>query len=215
MNNKENGYYPLFLNVKNRKCVVIGGGEVALRKVEILLGYGAEVKVISPCVCAELAELGRQNSIRVVERKYQNGDLEGAFVAIAATNDNETNKKIFCEAREKSVLINVVDDAEKSDFIVPSCLRRGDITIAVSTGGKSPALARKLRLKLESEFGDEYALLANVIGEVREELKKKGIKVNAEDWHQALDIDSLTAMLKKGKVEEAKNLLLDRLKPII
>ena len=182
MKTEEYGYYPLFLNVKGRECVVISGGEVALRKAEVLLGYGAKVKVISPCICAELAELGRQNSFCILERKYQTGDIEGAFVAIAATDDNEINELVVGEARQKSVLINVVDDAEKSDFIVPSCLRRGDITIAVSTGGKSPALARKLRLKLETELCDEYALLANIIGEVRRELKRKCIKVNAEAW---------------------------------
>ena len=212
MNNGENKYYPLFLNVKGRKCVVAGGGEVALRKVEILLGYGAEVKVISPCVCPELAELCGKNNIQIIARKYQAGDLEGAFVAIAATDDNEINQLVVCEARERSVLINVVDDAEKSDFIVPSYLRRGDIAIAVSTGGKSPALARKLRLRLESEFGDEYALLVNVIGEVRDELKKKCIKVNAEVWQQALNIDCLIGLLKKGEVEKAKTILLDNIK---
>jgi len=211
MKTNENGYYPLFLNVKGRECVVIGGGEVALRKVEVLLGYCAKVKVISPCICAELVELGRQNNIRVVERKYQTGDIEGAFVAIAATDNNEINELVVSEARQKSVLINVVDDAEKSDFIVPSCLHRGDITIAVSTGGKSPALARNLRLKLETVFGDEYALLANIIGEVRQELKIKCIKVNGEVWQKALDIDCLIALLGKGELEKARSLLLENI----
>ena len=212
MNNGENKYYPVFLNVKVRKCVIVGGGEVALRKVEILLGHGAEIKVISPYICPELAEIGRKNSIRVIARGYRVGDLKNAFIAIAATDDNKINQLVVCEARERSVLVNVVDDAENSDFIVPSYLRRGDITIAVSTGGKSPALARKLRLRLESEFGDEYALLVNVIGEVRDELKKKCIKVNAETWQQALDLDSLAGLLKKGEVEKAKTILLDNIK---
>jgi len=211
MSNEENNYYPVFLSVKDRKCVVVGGGEVALRKVEVLLGYGAEVKVISPCICPELAELGSQNSIRVIDRKYQAGDLEDTFVAIAATDDNGINQMVASEARQNSVLINAVDDAEKSDFIVPSYLRRGDITIAVSTGGRSPALARKLRLRLESEFGDEYALLANIIGDVRDELKKKRIKIDAEIWQQALDLDRLIGLLKKGDVEKARTVLLDNL----
>ena len=211
MSNEEYSYYPVFLKVRGRKCVVVGGGEVALRKVEVLLGYGAEVKVVSPRVCPELAELGAQNSIRIVERKYQEGDLEDTFVAIAATDDNEINKAVVSEAGGKSILVNVVDDAEKSDFIVPSCLRRGDITVAVSTGGKSPALARKIRLGLESEFGEEYALLADVTGDVREELKSKCIKVDAETWQQALDLDCLIGLLKKGEVKKARVLLLDNL----
>jgi len=211
MSNEGNSYYPLFLKVRGRKCVVVGGGEVALRKVEVLLGYGAEVKVISPCVCPELAELGSQNSIRIVERKYQEGDLEDTFVAIAATDDNEINKAVVSEAGQKSVLVNVVDDAEKSDFIVPSYMRRGDITIAVSTSGRSPALARKLRLKLESEFGEEYALLADAIGDIRDELKKKRIRVDAETWQQALDLDVIIALLRKGEAEKARTVLLDNL----
>ena len=118
---------------------------------------------------------------------------------------------VVCEARERSVLINVVDDAERSDFIVPSCLRRGDITIAVSTGGKSPALARKLRLRLESEFGDEYALLASIVGEVRQEFKRKCIKVSAEAWQQAIDIDCLIGLLEKGEVAKARTVLLENI----
>ena len=211
MSNEEYSYYPLFLKVRGRKCVVVGGGEVALRKVEALLGYGAEVKVISPCVCPELEELGARKSIRIAGRKYQEGDLEDTFVAIAATDDNETNKAVVSEAGQKFVLVNVVDDAEKSDFIVPSCLRRGDITVAVSTGGRSPALARKLRLRLESEFGEEYALLADVIGDVRKELKSKRITVSAETWQQALDLDVLIGLLRNGEAKKARTVLLDNL----
>ena len=212
MNREYNHYYPVFLNIKGRKCIVVGGGKVALRKVNILLGYGAQIEVISPCICPELAEFGRKNDIRIIAREYQMGDLKDAFIAIAATDDNEVNELVVREAREKSVLVNVVDDTEKSDFIVPSYLRRGDITIAISTGGRSPALARKLRLKVESEFGDEYALLAHIIGDVRDELKKHCIKVDAETWQQALDLECLISLLKKGEAEKARAVLLDNIR---
>jgi siroheme synthase-like protein len=212
MSNERKNYYPVSLDMKGKGCIVVGGGEVARRKVEVLLNHGAQVSVISPVVCPELVELEKQKGIRLVKREYKAGDLEGAFIAIAATDNNEINNKVVSEARDRSVLVNVVDDAEQSDFIVPSYLQRGDINIAVSTGGKSPALARKLRLRLESEFGDEYGLLASVISDVRSELKRKHIKVDAEAWQQALDIERLIALIKKGEAEKARAVLLDKLK---
>ncbi|HUU08288.1 MAG TPA: hypothetical protein VMW61_02065, partial [Dehalococcoidales bacterium] len=110
------------------------------------------------------------------------------------------------------VLVNVVDDAQNSDFIVPSCLRRGDVTIAVATAGRSPALARKIRTRLEKDFGEEYAALAQLIDEVRAEVKKRGITVGGDDWQEALDLDELTKLLRKGEREKARALILSRLK---
>lgn len=205
-------YYPVFLNISGRKCIVVGGGQVALRKVRALLPHGAEVEVISPDLCPELAQLARSGGIQALDREYQPGDLSGAFVAIAATDNAEINRRVVAEARSRAVLVNVVDDAEKSDFIVPSCLQRGDIIIAVSTSGKSPALARKIRTKLETELGDEYAQLAQLVGEVRAELKREGIKVDGDGWQEVLDLDSLLDMLRKGEREGAKAALLSSLR---
>ena len=205
-------YYPVFMNVKGKKCVVIGGGQVALRKVRILLEHGADVEVISPDLYPELAELAERGEIRALTREYQAGDLENAFVAIAAINNNEINQRVAVEARRRAVLVNVVDDAEKSDFIVPSYLRRGDVAIAVSTGGKSPALARKIRSRLEKELGNEYALLVGLIGEVRAELKQKKIEVDGDGWQEALDLDLLLELVRKGEKEKAKTTLLSNLK---
>jgi siroheme synthase-like protein len=109
------------------------------------------------------------------------------------------------------VLVNVVDDAENSDFIVPSCLRRGDLTVAVSTGGKSPALARKIRSRLQKEMGEEYAALVSIIGEVRSEMKRQGVEVNPEDWQVALDLDLLLDLLRRGESDKARTILLDNL----
>ncbi len=205
-------YYPVFLNVKGKKCVVVGGGQVALRKVRVMLEHGADVEVISPDLCPELAELSTSGAIRALGRDYQAGDLKNAFVAIAATDHSEINRRVVAEARRKSVLVNVVDDAEISDFIVPSYLRRGEITIAVSTGGTSPALARKIRSRLEKELGDEYALLVGLIGEVRAELKQKKIEVDGDSWQEALDLDLLLDLVRKGETERAKAALLRNLK---
>jgi len=205
-------YYPIFLNIREKRCVVVGGGLVALRKVKALLEHEASVKVISPELCPELSQLAKSRAIQVLQRNYNGGDLQGAFIAIAATDDGEINNKVAEEARAKGVLVNVVDDSEHSDFIVPSQFRRGDITIAVSTAGKSPALARKIRTRLEKDFGAEYASLALLVDEVRSELKRQGIKVNGYGWQEAIDLDTLIELLRAGQNEKAKATLLANLK---
>jgi precorrin-2 dehydrogenase/sirohydrochlorin ferrochelatase len=207
-------YYPVFLNVSGKKCVVIGGGQVALRKVKGLLECGAGVIVISPELSPGLNDLAGVRKIEVLREPYRAGALKGAFLVVAATGDKATNRVVAAEARRFSIPVNVVDDAENSDFIAPSCLRRGDITIAVSTAGASPALARKIRARLEKEFGGEYAALADLVAEVRAGLKKQGIKVDSEDWQQALDLDLMLDLLKKGEKSKARSLLQNRLKAL-
>ncbi len=205
-------YYPIFLNISGKKCVVVGGGQVALRKVRTLLEHGAGVEVISPDLCPELSQLAEGGEIHVLQRSYRAGDLQDAVIAIAATNDSNTNLEVVKEAHRKAVLVNVVDDPENSDFIVPSYMCRGDVTIAVSTGGRSPALARKIRTRLEKDFGDEYASLALLIDEVRAEVKKQGITVNGDAWQEALDLDLMIDLLGRGDNEKAKAILLGNLK---
>ncbi|MCL5985234.1 MAG: bifunctional precorrin-2 dehydrogenase/sirohydrochlorin ferrochelatase [Actinobacteria bacterium] len=205
-------YYPIFLDISGKRCVVVGGGEVALRKVRVLLEHGANVEVISPELCPELKKIVESGEIRAIPRNYQVGDLNGAFIAIAATNDSDINQMVVQEGHEKAVMVNIVDEPEGCDFIAPSYMRRGDIIIAVSTGGRSPALARKIRTKLEEDFGDEYAALALLINEVRTEVKRQGIKVNGDDWHEALDLDLLIGLVRKGDNERAKAILCNNLK---
>lgn len=209
---RERSYYPVFLDIRGRRCVVVGGGEVARRKAESLLERGAEVKVISPDLCAGLDRLAEMGEIALLRRRYQPGDLEGAFLAIAATDDYTTNLEVAKEARDTGALVNVVDDPAHSDFIVPSSICRGEVTIAISTAGRSPALARKIRTRLEEGFGEEYASLALLVDEVRTEVKRQGLKVNGDDWQEALDLDSLTELLKKGDREKAREVLISNLK---
>lgn len=192
--------------------MVVGGGQIALRKVKGLLEFGANVEVISPDLCPELSELAEAGEINVLPRRYQLGDLQGAFVAIVATGYSVIDQEIVNEARKSGVLTNVVDDAGRSDFIVPSHLQRGNITIAISTAGSSPALARKIRTRLEEDIGKEYASLSPLVEEVRAELKQQGIKVDSDVWQEALDLDILIDLLKKGNKEQAKAVLLDNLK---
>ncbi|HUV55982.1 MAG TPA: bifunctional precorrin-2 dehydrogenase/sirohydrochlorin ferrochelatase [Dehalococcoidales bacterium] len=204
-------YYPVFLNIYQKKCIVVGGGEVALRKVRALLEQGATVQVIAPTLSSELSHLADSNTITVLPRNYEPGDLKNARIIIAATTETETNRRVAMEAKRRGILVNVVDDPEHSDFIVPSCIHRGDLTIAISTAGKSPALARKIRTRLESDFGKEYLSLVKLIGEVRSELKRRRVKVNATIWQDALDLDQLIEMVRAGQIEKAKTTLLNNL----
>jgi siroheme synthase-like protein len=207
-------YYPIFLNISGKKCVVVGGGPVALRKVRALLEHGANVKVISPALCPELSQLGQDGTVRILRRDYVPGDLEDALITVAATDDSRVNGRVATEARKRGGLVNVVDDPQRSDFIVPSYLRRGDITIAVSTGGRSPALAQRIRAKLEESLGAEYASLALLVGEVRSELKQRGITVDSHDWQEVLDLDSLIYMVQAGRNDEVRALLFSSLEEL-
>jgi len=205
-------YYPVSLSLSGRKCLVVGGGSVAQRKVATLLEHDAEVRVISPELCPELEQMAAKGLIKALAREYQSGDLKGAFVVIAATDDGKINDLVAQEAEQRGMLVNVVDDPTVSNFIVPSYLRRGDITVAVSTAGRSPALARKIRHRLEKEFGAEYATLARLIDDVRSELKEGNITISGESWQRAIDIDLLSKMLRAGQTAKARATLLRSLK---
>lgn len=185
---------------------------MALRKVKGLLERGASVEVISPDVCSELSELAEPNIISVKGRKYEPRDLDGAFIVIAATAESEANQEVANEARRRKILVNVVDSPEQSDFIVPAYLCRGDLTVAIATAGKSPALARKMRTRLEKNFGEEYAYPVDLIEEVRAELKQKAVRLSGDDWQKAIELDLLAELLRAGQREKAKTTLLGILK---
>jgi precorrin-2 dehydrogenase / sirohydrochlorin ferrochelatase len=204
-------YYPIFVNIQGKKCVVVGGGHVAFRKVRMLLDSGADVTVISPTLHPDLAPLVEKKAIHLIQRNYRPGDLKGAILVIAATDVKKTNRRVAEDAKKAGRLVNVVDDAGPSDFIIPSFFRRENLIIAVSTEGVSPALARKIRTKLEESIGEEYASLLALIGEVRSTLKDKGLKMDAEGWQQALDCDALIPLVKSGNLKKAKTILLKKL----
>jgi len=207
-------YYPICLNIHGKKCLVVGGGNVALRKVQSLLEHGAHVEVVSPTLCPELSRMAGEGTIQAVERGYKVEDLQETLIAVAATDDAEINESVAAEARWRGVLINVVDNPQLSDFVVPSYLSRGDVIIAVSTSGRSPALARKIRTNLEKDFGAEYAQLASLADEVRSELKRQRVTVNSDTWQEVLDLDRLVELLKYGKRREAKEVMLSKLKAL-
>ena len=201
-------YYPTFLDIQGKLCVVIGAGTVAEGKVKQLLASGAKVRVISPVTSKALQELARSNRIELIERIYAEGDLAGAFLAIAATDNNETNLQVRDEASSQKVLLNVVDVTELCDFIAPAVVERGPVSVAISTSGTSPALARKLRESLESHDCKcmPWADAAFLIEEVRK--KVKGAPSPSPDlWQRALD-DQFLELIQMGDLDSAKSRLL-------
>ncbi len=211
-NSKTIAYYPVFVNLRDKKCVVVGGGNVALRKVKALLDCGAKVTLISPKPRPEIGELCRKKAIHLIRRDYDKEDLEGAVLVFACTDLKKVNRKVAEDSKAREVLVNVVDDPGPSDFITPSFFRRGDLTIAVSTGGVSPALARKIRTNLEKSFGEEYRSLLSIVERARSSMKKSGVRLGGEAWQKALDLGSLISLLQTGQKEKAKALLLRKLK---
>jgi len=200
-------YYPAFLDLRDRPAVVVGGGTVAERKVAALLAAGARVAVISPAMTSELRRLALEGAIEAKEREYQSGDLRGAHLAVVATDDTELNRRAAREARAERVLVNTVDDVEYCDFIAPAVIQQGDVTVAISTNGKSPAMARFLRRQLEEFLTPEYGDLLEVLEQVRGELRRRKARVPAERWQEHID-DGLRELVRAGDLEGAKARLL-------
>ena len=165
-------YYPLFADLLERRCVVIGGGIVAQRKVTTLLRYGARITVVSPTLTARLAAHARQGKIRHVARRFKRGDLKTAWLAYAATNDRATNELAFRTARRQRIFTNVVDHPSLCSFIAPAIFTRGPMTIAVSTGGASPSLAKKVRDELGQAIGEHYVPMLRLLTDLRDVAKR-------------------------------------------
>ena len=203
-------YFPIYLDMSRRRCLVIGGGAVAERKIAALLETGAEVTVLAPDVTDAVAGLSKQNAIRFTARCYEAGDLDGFELAFVATDDPQVNAAVYREGRSRGVWVNSADDPARCDFILPSVLRRGDLTVAVSTGGTSPALARTVREELELYFTQEYESLAKLAAEVRKELSNRSITVPFETWRRALS-GEVRQLLMHSDFTRAKSHLLEEL----
>jgi precorrin-2 dehydrogenase / sirohydrochlorin ferrochelatase len=166
-------YYPINLDLRGKNCLVVGGGDVAERKVNTLLGCDAIVTVVSPEATEDICELARHGEIELRLRSFEPDDMEGAFVVIASTDDAGVNTEVSKLAQQNGTLVNVVDDPALCNFIVPATVSRGDLQISVSTGGSSPALAKRIRKQLESTYGSEYGVLAQLLREIRDIVKSK------------------------------------------
>jgi siroheme synthase-like protein len=166
-------FYPVYLNLKNKRVVVIGGGEVAERKVESLVGTGASITVISPDVTSRLDSLAQSNQIQIHRRAYAPDDCTGAVLVFSATDDPGVSAAVFQQASNAGAMVNTADQPALCDFIMPAVVRRGDIAIAISTGGTSPGLAAQLRRKIAGIIGPEYARLGELLSQARPEIRRR------------------------------------------
>ena len=163
-------FYPINLNISNRRCLVVGGGAVAARKIEALLFSEALVRVVSPEVCRKISAFAKSGQIEWVRREYRDSDLEGVFLVFAVTNQPIVQDQITMQAKKSGVLLNSADRPDQCDFQVPAKIRRGDLLIAVSTGGASPALSTQIKHRLYLEFGPEYGVLVDLLANIRRQV---------------------------------------------
>ena len=209
--------YPVALELSGRRCVVSGGGRDAERKAQGLLEADADVVVIAPRVSDGLADLVRRSELTHIPRRYRRGDLAGAFLVIAADSDRAARAAVFAEAEAEKVLCNAVDDVEHCHFAVPSIVRRGELLLAISTGGRAPALAKRLRRRLAAELGWEWEALVDVLGEVRAATlphRPADFATWAQRWRAVLDREQeLLDLLAEGRVDEVKARVYNALKP--
>ncbi len=200
-------YYPVYLNLTGKRCVIFGGGTIAQGKIPALLEAEAHISVISPDATPGIQEYVQQGEIAWLPRKYRPGDLSGAFIAVAATNLHEVNREIFQEAEERGVLLNAVDDTPLCTFIAPSLVKRGPVTLAISTGGVSPALARKLRETLNLSPDLEWADLAPVLAQARQEVKQRQLVIDPDRWQTVMTSELLQLAQSGGEAEALQKLL--------
>ncbi len=203
-------YYPVNLNIYNQNCLVVGGGGVACRKVKTLIDCGAVVTVVSPEARESIESMAESGRITLIRREYRSGDLEGKFMVIGATSDMPLNRRISADAQKRNMLCNIADVPEACNFILPAVVRRGDLIIAVSTSGKSPAFAKKLRQDLEKTFGGEYARFLDLMGAVRKRLLCEEHDPEAhKDLFETLINRGLLAMVRENQKSDIDRLLAD------
>ena len=195
-------YYPVFLSLKDRRCVVVGGGPIAEGKVRNLVKHPCEVVLISPDATDVLAQWAAEGRFLWEQREYRQGDLKGAFLAIGATGVLEVDRLMAEEAERERVLLNVVDHVPLCMFIAPSIVAREPVTVAISTSGASPALARKLRESMESSELLDYAEIAGLLSRARAEVKRRDMKAPPDRWQEVID-RTLIEAVREGREDEA------------
>jgi len=207
-------YYPLSLDIQKRRCLVVGGGSVGRRKALTLLDCGAVVTVVSPDADKQLLGLVRSTSLALKRRNYQTADLDGVFLVIGATSDKKLNLQVKRDAQLSGILCNIADQPEACDFILPAIVNRGDLIIAISTSGKSPAFAKKLRKDLEKKFGPECALFLDLMGAIRDKLLDRDHEPETHKHiFEQLVAGNLIELVGVNKKKEINAVLLDILGP--
>ncbi len=203
--------YPIFLETKGRRVIVVGGGHVGAEKVRGLLNGEADITVVSPELIPELREHVEAGRIKHLARAYREADLDDGWdLVMIATDDGAINAEAAAAARSRGIWVNAADDPPNCDFILPAVVRKGKITLAASTAGSSPALARRLREELDAYLTEDMPALADLLGEVRKELRARKIKVEGDRWQEAID-GQLRVMLAQRRYGQARARLLARL----
>lgn len=205
--------YPVVLRIVGRRCVVVGGGDVATRKVGALIRDGAELLVVAPDVSEEIERLAETGGMTVERRPFEPADLDDAFLAFAATDSRAVNQQVANEARARGILVNVADDPEACDFTVPAIVRRKDITLAISTGGRSPAFARYLREQLSDWLVDSRLLLLEIMADLRRDLRSAGRVVAPEAWRAAVADQEVERLILASDRAGARRRLFELLMP--
>ncbi|MCL5104524.1 MAG: bifunctional precorrin-2 dehydrogenase/sirohydrochlorin ferrochelatase [Armatimonadetes bacterium] len=201
------GFYPIAVDVTDRPCLIVGGGDVAYRKLVALREAGAVVTVISPEIDPRMESY---DGLTVIRREYQPGDTSGYVLVFAATGNRPVNAAVYNEAVRGNIPVNVVDDPELCSFIVPAVVRRGGLLIAITTSGKSPALSKKIRRELEKSYGEEYSVFVDLMGELRE-ITKAEFDTQAERealFNRLLDSE-IFDLIRADRIEDARRLALD------
>jgi precorrin-2 dehydrogenase/sirohydrochlorin ferrochelatase len=199
-------YLPLFVDLSGRRCLVVGGGRIAEGRTRLLAAHGAVLRVVAPDVSDGLSEMAADGRVEEVHRRsFAPDDLEGVFLAVAATNHRDVNAKIAETARERGILCNVADDPQISDVHVPALVRRGDLAVAISTGGASPAVTADVRRRLEDVFGEEWAGLLTLLADLREATKQRYPQPaqRAAAVRALLDDGTVLELLRAGEVDAA------------
>ncbi len=201
---KKYPYYPIYLDIENRKVVIIGGGNVCARKAETMMKYGARVTVVSPEFTDEIEKWAAEGCLQLRRKMYDEPDLDGASIVIASTDDEGVNTRIAEDCRGRHIPVNVVDVTHLCEFIVPAIIERGSIQIAVSTGGRSPALARTLKEDLQRLVGPEYAEVNDALGSLRDAAKAKlPTDADRKRFFDGIIAAGILDMLRKGRRREA------------
>jgi precorrin-2 dehydrogenase/sirohydrochlorin ferrochelatase len=204
-------YYPAMLDVRGKRAIIIGGGKVAARKAAELLACGACVNVIDPAPCEDVEALALSQAVMITRASYRSGDLADASLAIVATNDATIQKAAWSEANRRGILVNTVDEISRCSFIAPSILRRGPLTIAVSTDGTNPSLARRIRERLEFQFPQAYGPFLELAAHARRRLRDAGLGYNERDRFMGELITSEVLALMSDANEEEANRITSRL----
>ena len=199
-------YYPAMLDLAGRDALLVGGGEVAAQKARPLLDAGVRLRIVAPALTASLRARVEAGDARWEAREVRPGDTAGAAVVVCATDERAVNRTVFEEASAAGIPVNVVDDPELCSFIVPSVVRRGPLQVAISTGGRSPAFAKFMRHTLEEAIGEEYGVLAELAGRMRDRAREAGIGYEERDRIAADALPRLLDLLRAGRADEAEAL---------